>query len=111
MVRRIRERICGLIPLKKLVYLISPNRIDQNFYSCLDKVLSLSGNTYTWIKGYKFEGQSDTGVIAQEVEALGLPGLTNTRVDGYKAVRYEKLIPVLIEAIKELKSEIEELKK
>ena len=40
MVRRIRERICGLIPLKKLVYLISPNKIDQNFYSCLDKVLS-----------------------------------------------------------------------
>ena len=40
MVRRVRERICGLIPLKKLVYLISPNKIDQNFYSCLDKVLS-----------------------------------------------------------------------
>jgi len=39
-VRRIRERICGLIPLKKLVYLISPNKIDQNFYSRLDKVLS-----------------------------------------------------------------------
>jgi len=39
-VRRIRERICGLIPLKKLVYLISPSKIDQNFYSCLDKVLS-----------------------------------------------------------------------
>ncbi len=40
MVRRIRERSCGLIPLKKLVYLISPNKIDQNFYSSLDKVLS-----------------------------------------------------------------------
>ena len=26
--------------MKKLVYLISPNKIDQNFYSCLDKVLS-----------------------------------------------------------------------
>ena len=40
MVRRIRERSCGLIPLKKLVYLISPNKIDENFYSSLDKVLS-----------------------------------------------------------------------
>ena len=40
MVRRIRKRVCGLIILKKLVYLISPNKIDQNFYSCLDKVLS-----------------------------------------------------------------------
>ena len=40
MVRRIRERVCGLIALKKLVYLISPNKIEQNFYSSLDKVLS-----------------------------------------------------------------------
>ena len=79
--------------------------------NALDKVLSLSGNTFTWIEGHKYEGQDDTGVIAQEVEALGLPGLTTTRESGKKAVNYEKLISVLIEAIKELKSEIEELKK
>ena len=77
----------------------------------LDKVSSLSGNTFTWIQGHKYEGQDDTGVIAQEVEALGLPGLTTTREDGKKAVRYERLIPVLIEAIKELKAEIDILKK
>ena len=41
MVRRIRKRICGLIPLKRLVYLISPNKINQSFYASLDKVLSL----------------------------------------------------------------------
>ena len=58
-----------------------------------------------------FAGQEDTGVIAQEVEALGLPNITTTRPDGTKAVRYERLIPVLIEAIKELKSEVEDLKK
>ena len=40
MVRRIRKRVCGLIILKKLVYLISPNKINQNFYKSLDKVLS-----------------------------------------------------------------------
>ena len=40
MVRGIRERVCGLIPLKKLVYLISPYKIDRNFYASLDKVLS-----------------------------------------------------------------------
>ena len=79
--------------------------------NALDKVTSLSGNTYTWIQGHKYEGQDDTGVIAQEVEALELPGLTTTREDGKKAVRYDKLIPVLIEAIKELKAEIDILKK
>ena len=40
MVRKIRERVCGLKPLKRLVYLISPNKINQNFYTSLDKVLS-----------------------------------------------------------------------
>ena len=40
MVRRIGERVCGLIALKKLVYLISPNKINQNFYTSLDNVLS-----------------------------------------------------------------------
>ena len=40
MVGRIRERNCGLITLRRLVYLISPNKINQNFYTSLDKVLS-----------------------------------------------------------------------
>ena len=79
--------------------------------NALDKILSLSGNTFTWIEEYKHGGEHDIGVIAQEVEALGLPGLVDTRGNGTKAVMYKKLIPVLIEAIKELKSEIEELKK
>jgi thiamine-phosphate pyrophosphorylase len=40
MVRRFRKSINSLIPLKKFVYLISPNRINKKFYSNLDKVLS-----------------------------------------------------------------------
>ena len=40
MVTRFRKRICGLNPLKRFVYLISPNKIDKNFYANLDKVLS-----------------------------------------------------------------------
>ena len=40
MVRRIRERVCGLKNLNRLVYLISPSKINQNFYTSLDKVLS-----------------------------------------------------------------------
>ena len=48
----------------------------------------------------------DTGVIAQEVEALGLPGITTTRDDRTKAVRYDRLIPVLIQAVKELSAKV-----
>ena len=51
----------------------------------------------------------DTGVIAQDVEKLNLPGVTVTRDDGIKAVRYERLIPVLIEAVKELSDRISAL--
>ena len=51
----------------------------------------------------------DIGVIAQEVEALGLSGLTETRQDGTKAVRYDRLIPVLIQAIKELDARVKTL--
>ena len=59
------------------------------------------GSIVIWNENAKKEG-TETGVIAQEVEALGLPGIVTTRDDGYKAVRYEKLVPLLIEAIKEL---------
>ena len=54
-------------------------------------------------------GQADTGVIAQEIEALGLPGITTTRGSGVKAVRYERLVPILIEAIKELEARVKTL--
>jgi hypothetical protein len=40
------------------------------------------------------------GVVAQEVEAV-LPEAVTTDADGYKSVHYDKLIPLLIEAIKE----------
>ena len=78
--------------------------------NALDKINAISGNTFTW----KSESPDvsigdDTGVIAQEVEALGLPGITTTRTDGTKAVRYDRLIPVLIQAIKELSAKVDTL--
>ena len=57
---------------------------------------------------HSFEGH-DVGVIAQEIEAV-LPEVVTTRDSGYKAVRYEKIVPLLIQGIKELKSEVEILK-
>ena len=78
--------------------------------NALDKVLSISGNTFNWNAASPYEGKAGTGVIAQEVEKLNLPGVTETRDDGTLAVRYDRLVPLLVEAIKELKSEIDELK-
>ena len=71
--------------------------------NALDKINAISGNTFNWKSDTDYlGGQQDLGVIAQEVEALGLVGLTTTRDNGTKAVRYDRLIPVLIEAVKEL---------
>jgi hypothetical protein len=81
--------------------------------NALDMISSLTGNTFDWKSNagiWGLEG-GDTGIIAQEVEKLKLPGVTKKRGDGTIGVRYDRLIPVLIEAIKELKSEINELKK
>ena len=49
-------------------------------------------------------------MIAQEVEKV-VPEIVIDRDDGFKAVNYQKLTALLIEAVKELKEEIKELKK
>jgi hypothetical protein len=55
-------------------------------------------------------GKKDVGVIAQEIEKV-LPEVVHERDTGYKAVNYQKLTALLIEAVKELKEEIDELKR
>ena len=77
--------------------------------NAVDKVLSISGNTFTWNEKSIYNGEEGTGIIAQEIEALGLPGVTETRQDGTKAVRYDRLVPLLIEAIKELDGKVKSL--
>ena len=82
----------------------SDERLKDNIIpieDSLDKVISISGNTFNWNENSNRDGE-DTGVIAQEIEKLGLPGLIKEDKNGYKLVSYQKLIPLLIEAIKEL---------
>ena len=64
----------------------------------LDMVLHLGGYTYTWKDSLN---KNDIGVIAQEVESVVPLAVTTDSIAGYKKVYYTKLIPVLIEAIKE----------
>ena len=79
--------------------------------NAVDKVRSISGNTFTWNEKSVYNGEEGTGIIAQEIEALGLPGVTQTREDGTKAVRYDRLVPLLIEAIKELDTKVKSLER
>ena len=72
--------------------------------NALGIVTSLEGVTFNW----KDNGQKSSGVIAQELEKV-LPFLV-TEAEGVKSVNYNGLIGYLIEAVKELKAEVEKLK-
>ena len=87
----------------------------SNISNALEKVKQINGVTYNWNDTAKSIDRNKTddveaGVIAQEVQKV-LPQIVTQRDDGYLAVRYEKLVPLLIEAIKELAAEVELLKK
>lgn len=70
----------------------------------LDIVNSLRGVSFDW----KSNGKKSYGVIAQELEQI-LPDLVTTQQN--KSVNYNGLVGVLIQAVKELSAEVEELKK
>ena len=90
----------------------SDRRLKDNIEpisNAIDKVKSIGGYTFDWNENqYTYKGK-DVGVVAQEVEDV-MPEVVTTREDGYKAVKYEKLVPLLIEAIKEQQKQIDELK-
>ena len=95
--------------------------------NALEKVMSLRGVTYkpnSLAESLGYKKQNEVGVIAQDVEKV-LPEAVkpapfdimlfeNTEISksgqNYKTVQYEKLVPLLIEAIKELNKEVNELK-
>ena len=89
-----------------------------NIANALEKVESLSGFNYTFnelglkVVGEDYKDEEFVGVSAQEVEKV-LPEVVKPAPgdNDYKTVQYDKLVPLLIEAIKELNAEIKELKK
>jgi hypothetical protein len=96
-----------------IAYSSSDARLKDNITvieSPLEKVSKINGVSFNWNdKQSAYEvGKKDIGVIAQEVEEV-LPELVTTRDNGYKAVRYEKIVALLIEAIKEQQTQINSL--
>jgi hypothetical protein len=74
----------------------------------LEKIEQLNGVQFAWNSLAEDKTGEEYGVIAQEVERV-LPLAVAERDNGYKAVRYEKLIPLLIESIKELSEKVKQL--
>jgi len=79
--------------------------------SALDKALKLQGVTFDWKESDSIlDIKEDIGFIAQDVQKV-IPELVRENEDGKLSLRYQGVTPILLEAIKELKAEIEELKK
>jgi hypothetical protein len=78
--------------------------------SALDKAMQLQGVTFDWKDSESIlEIKEDIGFIAQDVQEV-LPELVRDNGKGNLSLRYQGITPILLEAIKELKAEIEELK-
>lgn len=86
----------------------SDRRLKSNIVSIDDpisKLNQLNGVTFDWIK----DGSSDVGLIAQDVEAC-LPHAVR-EVNDIKTVNYNGVVGLLVEAVKQLSKELEEIKK
>ena len=88
----------------------SDERLKTDIQSIPDALIKISQiNGVTYLRTDTPETVRHTGVIAQEVEAV-LPEVVAIGLDGYKVVAYGNMIGLLVEAIKELKAEVDALK-
>jgi len=92
---------------------VSPSdiRLKKNIHTikdALNKTTQLRGVNYEW-KSTEYGEGKQMGVIAQEVEKV-IPEVVSTDSTGEKSVEYEKMVGLLIEAVKELKHELDTIK-
>jgi hypothetical protein len=78
----------------------------KNIENPIDIINKLNGVTFKWIN--QTDSVQHIGFIAQEVESV-IPSAVSVDLGGYLAVSYDKLVPVLLEAIKELNERIKVL--
>lgn len=82
----------------------------ENIENALNKIDEIRGVEFDWKENPSGYTGHDVGVIAQEIEKI-VPEAVRVGGNGQKQVNYEKLVPLLIQCVKELKDEINILKK
>lgn len=96
-----------------IAFMSSDKRLKNNIKPIenpIEKIKQIGGYTFDWNNNQNIYQGNDVGVIAQEIEKV-LPSLVQNREDGYKGVKYDKIVSLLIEAIKDQQKQIDELKK
>jgi hypothetical protein len=105
-----------------VAYYSSDKRFKNNIFTIEDpiyKINKINGIEFDWNEkgpewtrkryfGNASGSLHDVGVVAQEIQEV-LPEAVRTRPDGYLAVDYEKIVPLLIEGIKDQQKQIESL--
>ena len=90
----------------------SDERLKDNIQPITEplwKVSQIGGYTFDWNENQDTYEGHDVGVVAQEIHKV-LPEVVAERSNGYLGVKYEKIVPLLIESIKELKKEVDDIK-
>ena len=96
-----------------IAYYGSDRRLKENISPItnpIDKINQIGGYEYDWIpmEGIHENIGHDIGVIAQEIEKV-LPEIVTRRENGYLAVKYERIVALLIECVKEQQVQIDKL--
>ena len=93
--------------------------VSGNITNAVEKVKALNGVIYTWndlayekgLKTYSQERKPEAGLLAQDVKKVLPEIVVPAPFDNeYMTIKYERVVPLLVEAIKEQQSEIDELK-
>ena len=96
-----------------VAYSTSDERLKDNIVpisGCLEKVLSLDAVEFDWNENQQTYSGHDIGLIAQQVQKIA-PEIITERENGYLAMKYEKIIPLLVGATQEQDAQINELEK
>ena len=85
---------------------------DEERYTILKNARRTENELAEIAQALGYEAKREVGVSAQEVQAVQPEIIAPAPIDNqYLTVRYERLIPLLIEAIKELDIKIENLER
>ena len=99
--------VSGSIRATGTVLQSSDERLKENIYpidNSLDRINAIDGVYFNW----KDKEERNAGVIAQQVQKV-LPEVVSEDKNGYLNVDYGGIVPLLLEAIKELESRVNEL--
>lgn len=81
---------------------------QQKIENCIGRIQKINGVSFNWNDKQETYRGKDIGLVAQQVQKIA-PEIVDTRKSGYLAIKYEKIIPLLIGAIKEQQKKIDTL--